>query len=118
MAVAAEARRRDARVDRTHVVLRGALVALLDERPFDEITVREITARAGCGYATFFRHYPDRRALLAGVAEQAVADLFGRLLPVLSGSNDMQAARALCASIQERWTLWKALLTGGAAGEV
>ena len=31
--------------------------------------MRAIAARAGVGYATFFRHYADKDALLADVVE-------------------------------------------------
>lgn len=109
---------RDVRVERTRVALHGALLALLDERPFDGLTVRDLTARAGCGYATFFRHYPDKHALLADVAEREVATLFAALLPILTDCGRRDAALALCDLVDEKRALWKVLLTGGAAGEV
>ena len=55
----------DARQVRSRHALHQALLALLEEKPFDQITVREISARAGTGYATFFRHYPTKEALLS-----------------------------------------------------
>ena len=58
----------DARQVRSRNALTGALLALIEEKPFDQLTIREITGRAGTGYATFFRHYPTKEALLADVA--------------------------------------------------
>lgn len=47
----------DRRVIRTRGLLKEALVELVSEQPYEEITIREITDRADIGYATFFRHY-------------------------------------------------------------
>lgn len=69
----------DRRVKRTHRLLQDALVALTLEKGFDAVTIRELTERADVGYATFFRHYPDKDALLAEVLE-AMKDEFVTLL--------------------------------------
>src|SRR5437867_13029783 len=65
----------DARIVRTKAALHEALLALLEEKPFDAITVRDISARAGIGYATFFRHYPGKSALLDDVAADEIHEL-------------------------------------------
>ena len=59
---------RATRSTQTRPILSSALLALLVERPFEQLTVREITAKAAIGYATFFRHCPDKDALLNEVA--------------------------------------------------
>ena len=59
---------RDARLLKTRAALLGTLLQLLTERSFDQVTIREITKAAGIGYATFFRHYPDKEALLHDLA--------------------------------------------------
>ena len=105
----------DARQLRSRRALTGALLALLEEMPFDQVTIREITARAGTGYATFFRHYPDKAALLGDVASQEIASLLAMTLPLLA-DNSAETTRALCAHVDEHRKLWSALLTGGAAG--
>lgn len=47
----------DRRVARTRRLLKAALIELIDEQPYEQITIRDITDRADIGYATFFRHY-------------------------------------------------------------
>ena len=106
----------DARQVRSRKALTGAMLALLEQVPFDQITIREITARAGTGYATFFRHYPDKEALLGDVASQEIANLLELTLPILDSSSSADTTRALCAYVAEHRALWSALLTGGAAG--
>lgn len=106
----------DARQVRSRRALTGAMLALLERVPFDQITIREITARAGTGYATFFRHYPDKQALLGDVASQQIASLLEMTLPIFSPASSAETSRLLCAHVAEHRALWSALLTGGAAG--
>lgn len=108
----------DARQIRSRNALTGALLALLVEKPFDQLTIREITSRAGTGYATFFRHYPTKEALLSDVASEEIAGLLNRTIPVLHDANSHESTRALCAHVGKNRKLWAALLTGGAAGIV
>lgn len=108
----------DARQVRSRKALTGALLELLEERPFDQLTIREISARAGTGYATFFRHYPTKEALLEDVAAEEIADLLEKAATILFAADSYKAALALCNYVDERRKLWNALLTGGAAGIV
>ncbi len=108
----------DARQVRSRHALTGALLALLEEKPFDQVTIREITARAGTGYATFFRHYPTKEALLGDVASAEIAGLIAMTTPVLSDTNSYASSLALCVHVGNHHKLWSALLTGGAAGIV
>lgn len=108
----------DARQVRSRNALTAALLALLEEKSFDQLTIREITARAGTGYATFFRHYPTKEALLADVASAEIADLLARTIPILYETNSYKSTLALCAHVSEHALLWSALLNGGAAALV
>ena len=108
----------DARQVRSRGALTAALLELLEEQSFDQITIRAISARAGTGYATFFRHYPDKETLLADVASAEIAGLLDRTIPILYDANGYQSTQALCAYVAEHRRLWSALLTGGAAGIV
>ncbi len=101
---------------RTRAGLYGALLSLLEEKTFEQVTVRDITTRAQVGYATFFRHYPDKEALLHDLAEQQISQLLAMTLPILYTVDRHASVKALCAFVWEHRQLWKALLTGGAAG--
>ena len=100
---------------RTRQALRDALLALLQEQTFDQITVRDISARAAAGYATFFRHYSDKDALLDDIAASEIEALLGRALPVLYAENTRAACLSLCAYVEQHRELWTVLLAGGAA---
>jgi AcrR family transcriptional regulator len=106
---------RDARVVKSRQALEGALLALLAEKTFDQITIREIAAAAGISYATFFRHHATKDALLDNIAADQVHRLIALALPLLDRIDSHAAVLALCAYVHERRALWKGLLTGGAA---
>lgn len=106
----------DARMQRTRAALGGTLLALLEEKPFEQVTVREITRKAGVGYATFFRHYTDKEALLNDLVADQISELLEKTLPILFATDSRAACREVCTYVGERRKLWSALLTGGAAG--
>lgn len=91
---------------------------LLEEQSFDQITIRDICARAGSGYATFFRHFPDKAALLSDLAAVSIRELLERAVPILYSVDTRASCVTLFSYVQERRPLWSTLLTGGAAGTV
>lgn len=56
--------REDRRVERTRRTLHSALIALLHERSWDEVSVQDICERADVGRSTFYTHFTDREELL------------------------------------------------------
>ena len=60
----------DRRVQKTQNLLRGALVSLIAEKPYDAIVVKEILDRANVGRSTFYVHFRDKDDLLvSGIHE-------------------------------------------------
>jgi AcrR family transcriptional regulator len=55
----------DRRVARTHTALREALIELILERGWDEISVQDICGRANIGRSTFYGHFTCKEKLLA-----------------------------------------------------
>lgn len=66
----------DLHVRRTHKLLWEALMAELAERPFEEITVKDICERAMVHRTTFYKHYEDKYALL----EQGMRQMYDALV--------------------------------------
>jgi AcrR family transcriptional regulator len=88
---------------------------LLERKPFEQITIRDICAEAGVHYATFFRHHPSKEALLDAVAADQIDTLVDLTLPMRESTEHDWAWSAVCAYVDEHRTLWAALLNGGAA---
>ncbi|HKI53583.1 MAG TPA: TetR/AcrR family transcriptional regulator [Anaerolineales bacterium] len=67
----------DRRVQRTLQSLRTALLELIKEKDYDEISIEEITERANVGRTTFYLHYKDKEDLLM---EEISAIMYERAL--------------------------------------
>jgi AcrR family transcriptional regulator len=67
---------RDPRIRRTRQLLQEALFNIMQTKPFDEISVQDITEAATVNRATFYDHYTDKYALL----EATIAGGFHQLL--------------------------------------
>jgi len=64
------------RVKRTRILLREALIALIEERGFQTLTVGELTERAMVSRAAFYRNYQDKYDLVEQIFEEAMSTLF------------------------------------------
>jgi AcrR family transcriptional regulator len=80
-------KREDARVRRTRDALGDALVALMQEKPFDTITVQDVLDRAKVGRSTFYSHYSDKDDLLMSDAEEFFESV-AMLLSVRGDTSD------------------------------
>jgi AcrR family transcriptional regulator len=65
-----EKRTKDRRIQKTEALLREALGALIREKPYDDIVVKEILDRANVGRSTFYTHFRDKdELLLSGIQD-------------------------------------------------
>lgn len=60
----------DRRVRRTRGRLHEALASLIHEKPYDDIVVKEILARADVGRTTFYAHFRDKEELLLSATRE------------------------------------------------
>ena len=78
----------DPRVQRTRDALHEAMIELIIEQGYEEVTVRQISARAGIGFKTFYRHYDDKNDLMAKITQKAMSEL----QKVMSIPTDLETA--------------------------
>lgn len=74
-----------------------ALVKLLNQKEFEEISIQEIAGEATLNRATFYLHYPDKNALLQAVTQARFRDLIDRR--GLSFENCDGALRAIALGV-------------------
>jgi AcrR family transcriptional regulator len=72
----------DLRVRRIHKLLREALIALIEERGFDAITVGELASRAMVSRAAFYRYYQDKYDLAEQLFEETMHALVNEFDPL------------------------------------
>jgi AcrR family transcriptional regulator len=108
----------DQRVRRTRDRLGDALVELLIQKPFDEITVQDVLERAGVGRSTFYTHYRDKNDLFLSDAE----DFFQGMATALSRFGDkserVAPVQELFAHIAEVRPFYDALVESGRVHDV
>ncbi|MEA2008243.1 MAG: TetR/AcrR family transcriptional regulator, partial [Chloroflexota bacterium] len=70
----------DRRIRRTQSLLGQALIALVLEKGYKNITIRDVTDYADIGYRTYFRHYAGLEELFIDVAQEKLDELYDVLI--------------------------------------
>lgn len=65
---------------------------LVEDRPWSEVSIAEVTRRAGLTRTAFYKHFPDRRALLMALFEDLSDQLAGSADIWQDGEEDEPAA--------------------------
>lgn len=94
--------------------MRGAFLDLIERKPLEEISIKEITDGAGLSYPTFFRRYASKGELLEEIATDEVRTLLS-LGHAAFEATPKGNATDLCNYVHAHRKLWTVLLNGGAA---
>jgi AcrR family transcriptional regulator len=115
----------DRRIQKTKKILSEALVALIVEKGYEAITIKDIIEKANVGRSTFYAHFEDKEQLLLSGHDTFKRLLSDHVVPPVNGSTvPMKEAHAvdinflfLYRHIQEQSKLTTALL-GEKGGEI
>lgn len=108
----------DRRSQRTQRMLAEALIALLQERRYADITVQDLLDRADVGRSTFYAHYWDKDDLLASEVERMLGALDRQMVASAHGETDLLPVRGLFQHVGEFYALYLALGRGQELGIV
>ena len=100
----------DRRVKRTQNLLAKALIELTLEKGYEAVTIRDITQRADVAYATFFRHYHDKDALLHDVLDVVLEDLVALLQPRMPADDPAEVGALLFRYVRDHSAVSRVLL--------
>ena len=109
-----KAHKHDRRSHRTHQALSAALVALLLERRYVDLTVQDILDRANIGRTTFYAHYWDKDDLLASEMERVIGSLCCHIAPGADERVLQIPSLAMFRHVGESAELLRALVRGQA----
>lgn len=105
--------KRDRRSERTRRLLGEALIALMLERPYADLTVSDILNRADIGRSTFYAHYWDKDDLLASEIERMLDALTQQAASAPAASPALPPSLGLLQHIASHQRLYQALQRGG-----
>ncbi len=88
----------DPRVTRTRRLLAEALQSLLEEKPFEDITVLDIAARATVNRATFYAHFTDKYAMVDDLFRDLFAQILAQRQPARASSLQDQLRQLFLAT--------------------
>jgi len=106
-------RKPDRRVRRTRDMLGAALMVLIQEKPFDAITVQELLDRAGVGRSTFYAYFRDKNDLFISDLDEFLERISAALSGHSDAGNRVAPVRELFAHVAESRQLYVALVTSG-----
>ena len=111
--LAASQKKTDARVRRTRDALGDALVALMQEKPFETITVQDVLDRAQVSRSTFYAHYSDKDDLLMSDAEEFFESISMALSVHGDKSDRVFPVREFFVHLSDVQPFFKALVKSG-----
>lgn len=103
-------------------MLRDALLELIIEKGYDNLSIQDITDRADLRRATFYLHYADKNELLEAVLHEIFDELVQELEPLiqgdaLGGKTQVETFIVMYRHLAANSTLYKIIL-GGEGGAV
>jgi AcrR family transcriptional regulator len=107
----------DRRSRRTRHLLRDALIALMQEKRFEAITVQDLIDRADVGRSTFYAHYQSKEDLFLRGFEEDLGELIQRIEQQDQGGA-LVPSLELFRHVQEHHRLYQALVWGQAIDSI
>jgi AcrR family transcriptional regulator len=102
-------KKEDQRVRRTRNALGDALIMLMQEKNFEDITVQQVLDCAGVGRSTFYKHFQDKDDLFLSDLEDFFEMFSSLLIQRKEPSKRVVAVRELFAHVGENRSLHSAL---------
>ena len=106
----------DPRVRYTRMIIQTAFLELLQQKPVNKITVREICEKAEINRSTFYKHYLDCYDLLDNLKEDAAVQLEEKL-STIEADGAMPALTAILQTIEDNARLFEIFFRSGGSRE-
>jgi AcrR family transcriptional regulator len=90
-----------------------ALMTLIQEKPFDAITVQELLDRAGVGRSTFYEYFRDKNDLFVTDLDEFLEGMATTLVGHSDAGDRVAPVRELFGHVAESRQLYDALVASG-----
>lgn len=110
-------KRTDARVRYTRRILKESFLTLLEKKPTNKISVKEVCELAELNRSTFYAHYSDCFALMDSI-EQELIDAFERSLKLVDSFDVSALIEAIYVMVEEHEEACRVLIFNGASPSV
>lgn len=108
----------DRRVTRTRNALGDALIELMQEKPFEDVTVQQVLERAGVSRSTFYQHYSGKDDLFMSDVEEFFGMMASLLERKKERSNRVVPVAEMLAHFGEMGEFLRALHESGKLHDV
>lgn len=99
---------------RSKTLIRNALVSLMQEKPFEKITITDIVRRADINRGTFYAHFKDSREVLERIRSDALSEMKQAIYSVSADTvirNPKPLLEKISEFLSEDSTYYKMLLS-------
>ena len=98
------------RVRMTKMLLKTALLELMQEKEFSQITIKELCERADLNRTTFYLHYADQTAVLREIEQEAQEKAIDYMRNVSPDAKAVELIEAFLAYVRENKVLFRTLM--------
>ena len=111
-------RKTDRRVMRTREALGDAIIEIMQEKPFEKITVAELLQRAQVSRSTFYEHFRDKNDLFFSDADEFFSMMSNHLARRQEASNRVAPVQEMLWHVKSMGQFLRALAESGKIDEV
>lgn len=98
------------RTQMTKLLLRTALIELMQEKPFRQITIKDLCERADLNRTTFYLHYTNQEAVLADVERDALEKTMEYMKNISPTVETVELIQAFLSYVKNNAPLFRILL--------
>ena len=96
----------------TRMLLKSALIELMQEKPFKQITIKELCERADLNRTTFYLHYTDQLSVLKDI-EADVLDKTESFMNSIKPTEEVELIESFLIYVKENEKIFRSLLVHG-----
>ena len=100
------------RTKMTRKLLKTALIELMQEKPFKQITVKELCEKADLNRTTFYLHYNVQQDVLDDIEKEVIGQTAEYMKNVSPAADTVELIETFLLYVQKNETLFRILLAG------